>query len=128
MSIFAKTNNSMIKTIQEVEQFISHFKAKMKIFGILFTERGKNSEALRMLGITNNERIKVVERIETSDYIETISDELSYGDMWVFGKDAFGVELYIKISLGHPNSNTICISFHIADYPLDYKYKDGKES
>ena len=126
--ILQKHISSMIKTIQEVEHFISHFKAKMKIFGILFTERGKNSEALRMLGITNNERIKVVERIETSDYIETISDELSFGDMWVFGKDAFGVELYIKISLGHPNSNTICISFHIADYPLDYKYKNGQKS
>ena len=118
----------MIKSLQDVEQFLSHFKAKMKIFGILFTDRDKNKEALMMLGINNNIRIKVVEEIETTDYIETLSDELSFGDMWVFGKDAFGKELYIKISMGHPNSNTICISFHIAEYPINYAYKDGENS
>lgn len=46
--------------------------------------------------------------------------------MWVFGKDMEGKELYIKISMGMPNSKTICISFHEAEHPINYAFK-GKE-
>ena len=118
----------MIKNFQEVEQFISHFRTKLKFFGIVFIDRAKNAEALEMLGITEKMRLKVIEEIETTDYIETITDELSFGDMWVFGKDAYGEAIYIKISLGRLNSSAVCISFHKAEYPLDYKFKDGKNS
>ncbi|MCQ2176236.1 MAG: hypothetical protein MJY80_07780 [Bacteroidales bacterium] len=44
--------------------------------------------------------------------------------MWVFGKDFSGEELYIKISLGRPNSNTICISFHKSEFPNRYAFKE----
>jgi hypothetical protein len=43
--------------------------------------------------------------------------------MWVFGKDIKGREVYIKIMLGSNNCQTICISFHIAEHPLSYKFK-----
>lgn len=76
----------MLKSLQEVEQFLSHFKAKMKIFGTLFTDKNKNKEALQILGINNNIRIKVVEYIETTDYIETLSDELSFGECGCLAK------------------------------------------
>lgn len=56
-------------------------------------------------------------------YVETISDIQSWGDMWVFGKDVNGKELYIKIAMGQPGSNTICISFHIAEHPIQYAFK-----
>jgi len=45
------------------------------------------------------------------------------GDMWVFGKDVKGQEVYIKISLGQKNSQTICISFHISEYKMKYPFK-----
>lgn len=43
--------------------------------------------------------------------------------MWVFGQDYDSTELYIKISLGKPGTNTVCISFHLAEHPLVYRYK-----
>ncbi len=43
--------------------------------------------------------------------------------MWVFGKDVKGKEVYIKITLGKPNSHTICISFHKAEFPMSYPLK-----
>ena len=46
------------------------------------------------------------------------------GEMWVFGKDVKGQEVYIKITLGLPNSSTICISFHIAEHPMTYPLKN----
>lgn len=32
-------------------------------------------------------------------------------------------EVYIKITLGYENGQTICISFHISEKPLIYPYK-----
>ena len=39
-------------------------------------------------------------------------------------KDVRGNEIYIKITLGKPNSHTICISFHKAEYPISYPLKN----
>jgi len=46
--------------------------------------------------------------------------------MWVFGKEVKKKEVYIKISMGIENTNAICISFHIAEYPMKYPYKNVK--
>ena len=55
-------------------------------------------------------------------------DELNrLGEMWVFGKDVKEREIYIKIMLGCADSQTICISFHIAEYPLSYPFKTVEE-
>lgn len=85
--------------------------------------REKNEEALKALGITPVAREEIVKKIETEDYSHSIIDETSYGDMWVFGNDYDGTELYIKISLGYPGTRTICISFHEAQHPLNYPFK-----
>ena len=41
-------------------------------------------------------------------------------------KDAYDKEIYIKITLGQPNSKTICISFHESEYKIDYAFKNKK--
>lgn len=115
--------NRHINNQEEVEQFLRQFKPKMDIFGIIVLNRQKNQEALRLLGLTEMARKEVIKTIEVNDYVETIRDAVSYGDMWVFGKDYDGTELYIKISMGQPNSNTICVSFHTSEHPIDYAFK-----
>lgn len=112
-----------VKTKRDVEQFLLQFLPKMEVLGIIFLNRTKNQEALKMLGITPAARKEIIKSITPNDYIETIIDEFSYGDMWVFGKDCNGVDIYIKIALGKPNTNTICISFHTAEHPLNYAFK-----
>lgn len=63
--------------------------------------------------------------LEWKDYSDgPITDRLNnLAEMWVFGKDVDGTEVYIKITMGKPNSNTICISFHEAEYPMSYPFK-----
>jgi len=34
--------------------------------------------------------------------------------------------VYIKISMGKENSQTICISFHPSEYPMNYPFKHIK--
>ena len=113
----------MVKEKEEVELFLRQFFPKLKVMGIVFLHREKNLEALKRLGITPAIREEVIRTIEVDDYVETISDMASFGDMWVFGKDYDGNELYIKITMGRENSRTICISFHVAEHPFHYAFK-----
>ena len=120
-------NNHLIKNKEEVDAFLHHFLPKMDIWGIIFVDRKKNQEAMKALGITYTASKEIIRDIRTIDYVETIIDAFSYGDMWVFGKDFDEQELYVKVALGQPSTNTICISFHLAEKPLRYAFKGNKE-
>ncbi|MBO7602988.1 MAG: type II toxin-antitoxin system MqsR family toxin [Bacteroidales bacterium] len=116
----------MIKPREDVERFLAQFFPKFEVFGILFLDREKNLEALKMLGITAAERKEIIRTIDVDDYVETIASALhNIGDLWVFGKDYENEELYIKIALGRPGSNTICVSFHKAEHTIRYAYREG---
>ena len=112
-------------TIEEVKLFLEQFNTKVQVFGIVFRDdREKNKEALRILEITPLQRELIVKNLEVQDYVGPIIDELNKaGEMWVFGKDVRGREVYIKITLGYQNGQTICISFHIAEHPMNYPFK-----
>ncbi|MBQ8704185.1 MAG: type II toxin-antitoxin system MqsR family toxin [Bacteroidales bacterium] len=99
---------------------------KAQVFGIQFrNDRKKNREALLLLDISPLQRELIVKNLQVQDYVEgPVIDVLNKeGEMWVFGKDVKGHEVYIKITLGYENGQTICISFHIAEYPLKYPLK-----
>ena len=113
-------------TKEEVQAFLNQFHAKMKIYGILYRDdRGKNQKTLEELEIVPSYRKVIIESLEVEDYVQgPVVDQLNrLGEMWVFGKDVKGREVYIKIMLGGVNCQTICISFHIAEHPLQYAFK-----
>lgn len=116
-------------TKHEVESFLNDFKTKMKIFRIIFMDRGKNAQAILDLEISPILRREVIEKLTTEDYSEGPMEEKMHGilPMWVFGKVVKKTEVYIKISMGAVNSETICISFHPAEYPMNYPYKPIKK-
>lgn len=124
--IFAPTNEEDMITIEEVKSFLDQFNIKAQVFGILFRDdRPKNAEALLELDITRMQREVIVKSLVPQDYVEgPVIDVLNkQKEMWVFGKDVKGREVYIKITLGYENGQTICISFHIAEHPLEYPFK-----
>ena len=117
----------LMATKEQVEDFLKRLKEKIKVFDIIFRDdRGKNLQTLATLEITPTYRKQVILNIEPEDYSEgPIVDTLNkMGEMWVFGKDVKGQEVYIKITLGQPNNSTICISFHIAEHPMSYQFKN----
>jgi hypothetical protein len=79
------------------------------------------------LDISPLQREVIVKNLLVQDYVEgPVIDELNQkGEMWVFGKDVKGREVYIKITLGYDNGQTICISFHIAEHPLTFPFKNN---
>jgi len=118
-----------MKTKDDVQCFLDQFFPKLEIWGIFFLERGKNLDALKELGISPLEREQIIRTIVADDFIETIQDVLyNFGEMWVFGKDQEQDGIYIKIALGNPGSNVLCISFHKAEKKLQYAFRqDGTD-
>ncbi len=113
-------------TQREVEAFLEDFHTKMKIWNVLFRDdRGKNAQALTDIELRPVERTKVLENLKPLDYCEGPTKEILYGgsDMWVFGKEVKGHQVYIKITMGFPGTSVICISFHIAEHILIYPLK-----
>ncbi|PTB98049.1 toxin [Marivirga lumbricoides] len=95
------------------------------MWGVLFLGRDKNLQTLATLEITPIFREKILYDLEVSDYIEGPLEENLLGgeEMWVFGREIKKQEVYIKITLGKSSSQTICISFHIAEHPMKYPLK-----
>ena len=81
-------------TKEEVQKFLNLFHEKMN--------RGKNQKTLEELEIVPSYRRVVIENLVVEDYVQgPVVDELNkLGEMWVFGKDVKGREVYIKIMIG----------------------------
>lgn len=113
-------------TIDEVELFLSRFIQKVKVFGLIFRDdRGKNMQTLLELEISPKYREDIVLSLDKDDYVEgPIADTLNkVGEMWVFGKEVKGRDVYRKISMGMCNAGAICIYFHIAEHHIEYKFR-----
>jgi len=110
-------------TKTEIEAFLSDFHIKMGIWGIVVRDdRGKNAQTLLDLEITKDARNHALKSLAPANYcLGPLQEKLNGGaDMWIFGKQIKGKEIYIKISVGYHGKPVICISFHIAEHPLVY--------
>jgi len=77
------------------------------------------------LEITFTDVQQILQQLKVEEYSEgPLEDQLhKIANMWVFGKQVKKREIYIKISMGKPNSGTICISFHFSEYRMKYPFK-----
>jgi len=115
-----------VETISTIQTFLSDFKAKKSIWGVLYRDdRGKNSQTLADLELRPVDRDNILDSLIPQDYCQGPLEEKLFGgsEMWVFGKEVKKNELYIKITLGITGAGVICISFHVAEYPLIYPLK-----
>jgi len=113
-------------TRSEIEVFLGQFKAKMKIFSVVFLNREKNLSTLLELEITPASRRDVLDALRVEDYYRGPTPDIDKGreDYWEFGRPLEGREIYIKIRLGHLDHPVICISFHLAEHVITYPYKN----
>lgn len=113
---------AMEQTVQ-IALFLENFKVKLGIWGVILrSDRQKNTQTLADLEITFNDVKEILADLVLEDYSEGPLPETFYGgsEMWVFGRVIKSHEIYIKITLGLPSNPTICISFHVAEFPMTY--------
>lgn len=107
----------------EVKQFLDEFKSNMNLFGILYANRDKNTQTLADLEITPKFRDTILLGLNVLDYCEgpLENDQFGSNPMWVFGATIKSSKIYIKITC--LPTKAFCISFHIAEHPLNYPLK-----
>lgn len=113
-------------TEYEVELFLNDFTLKMQFMDIVFlNDRGKNAQTLAILEISVKKQKQIIQELEVKDYSQGPIEDTNFvgSPLWMFGKKLKGHELYIKISMGMPNRSTLCISFHISEFPINYPLK-----
>jgi hypothetical protein len=113
-------------TLQDVELFLVQLKEKMKIFDVAFRPRSKNLDDLAALDITPVKRLAYLMNLKAEDYYSGPKKDTydsTKPDYYEFGIQINGKEVYIKISPGLPNKMVDCMSFHIADFPMNYPLK-----
>lgn len=114
-------------SVVEIEAFLKDFRYKLGFWGLLFQNRTnlKNFHTLTELEFRVDDVKRILKELEATDYVEGPCKDVLYrnADLWVFGRKIKKQEVYIKITMGQPNSNVICISFHFAAHTLIYPYK-----
>ena len=114
--------------LREVEGFLSDFKFKLGFWGLLFQDRmdRKNFQTLTDLNMSVADVKRELKTLEIAHYSEgPLPDRLYQGlPMWVFGKMISKREIYIKITMGNPNEQVICISFHFSEHAMVFPFQN----
>ncbi len=111
-----------MSTVKEVEVFLEQLRYKIKTKqGLTYINRHKNSQTLLMLQMKASDRTPIILSLEANNYSAgPLPDHYGGTAVWVFGTLLQSLEIYIKVTLKEEQNNCLCISFHIADYPMNY--------
>ena len=108
---------------KEVAGFLIQFKDIIDINGLYVAPRRKNNEALIELGLTKKQRKEIIMSLTPGNFCSGPEpDRDQPGELWFFGKTDDTIEIYIKLKIAVVGGDKIakCISFHKAEYGLNY--------
>lgn len=111
---------------EEVEQFLRQMKEKIAVFDVAFRYRDKNLAALAELDRTPAKRIAYLLQLTADNYFTGPNKDTydtSLPDYYEFGIEIKKKIVYIKISLGKENKPVDCLSFHLAEFSIQYPLK-----
>ena len=95
--------------------------------GIFVVRREKNRQTITNLGLTNSDITNTIKYLSVEDYCKgPESDKDAEGNLWFFGKEIRGNDIYIKLKISERNGRdtVYCISLHEPEYEIDYPYRD----
>lgn len=113
-------------TREEVNLFLKEIKEKIEIFDIVFRPRDKNLNTLAELDIAAFKRVEYIKSLTPDDYYsgpKKDTHDPSRPDYYEFGIKIKNQQVYIKLSKGLPNKQVDCMSFHIAEFPMNNPLK-----
>ena len=113
-----------------VRRFLLEFKQTVtRKSGVYLVPRMDTLATLQELGLTKKNLEEILLSLSVSDYCSgPETDRDRGGDLWIFGRQIQGNEIYIKLKVAAVAGKKIakCISFHIARYPLSYPFKNAR--
>ena len=107
--------------------FLRDFKENLLQNRAYFYKHQKNLETLIELGLTCRDQDEILLSLQLEDYSSGPEPDMYHSGQvfWVFGKQIEGVELYLKLKIVSQAGEeyAVCISFHAAEYPLEYPFR-----
>ena len=91
-----------------------------------FMDRRVNLDTLARLGINRQHAQALVVGLKPEDYVSGPSPDHNYPglEMWVFGLQVSGSEVYVKIQVIVEPARCVCISFHESERPMHYPFRE----
>ena len=91
--------------------------------------RKKNLDSLALLGLTARQVRRSILQLTVKNYSEgpNVDRDRKDANIWVFGMKINDEEVYIKLSDNFSSNVAKCISFHKAEYAMNYPYMGGGE-
>jgi hypothetical protein len=115
---------------KQIHTFLIEFKrAVTQGSGVMLVPRHDTKVTLAHLGITKRNLEEILLTLSVDNYSSgPETDRDRGGDIWVFGKQIRGYEMYIKLKVTEVSGTKIakCISCHIAKYPMKYPCKTSE--
>lgn len=94
--------------------------------GLDLIPRAETNQTIRNLGLTRKTVTLEILSLSVINYSSGPKpDKDRPGEVWIFGKEIKGHEIYIKLKIAEVNSIKIakCMSFHEPEYPLKYPHQ-----
>ena len=92
----------------------------------VFVPRDKSLDSIARLGITLKQAKQEVMELTYENYCRgPVPDTLRGGELWEFGRQIEGKEIFIRLKVVLQYDMAKCQSFHVAEQPLQYPYKGG---
>ena len=112
----------------QVERFLTTFKEIASSEGNWYLAP-RNYNHLSELSLTEAGAKKEILDLSLSDYCkgpEADDNWLERGNVFVFGKEINGTEIYIKLKIAYIGKQKIakCLSFHAAEKRLEYPFAE----
>ena len=116
---------------QEVLDLLTSFKLAIEFERCEFLDRHRTEQDLISLNLTRKMALEIICGLTPDNYSSGPSpdDTDTSREIWVFGYDHEGVDVYIKLRLvpqpGGQMPRGAVWSFHRAEYPMRYPLKGG---
>jgi len=112
-----------VVTNREIEEFLVGFRDIIDRSGLNLWETVKNNDFQVESGFTNADIEQIVRTLKPEHYqngpVEDDKPHRPSGEVWIFGREYEGFELYIKLKKTHDSQLLAeCMSAHEAEFPL----------
>ena len=111
-------------TREQINEFLTILKELMEK-KFIFVPRRKNMESLEKLALLPAHIKELVMHLTIENYCDgPHPDHQGVGEIWVFGIEIDGKNIYLKLKVDIENEIARCISFHEAEFVINYPMKE----
>ena len=108
---------------EDVARFLKEAKTLIVKDEWLVVRRSVNLQDIADIGLDLTGVKNELLGLSSEDYSQGPEPDRDFpGEIWVFGQEILGNEVYIKLKIDQEDERLTCISFHIAKYELNYPF------